>query len=288
MIILRQKDFSLISRGARFIKELRTIDPLPITLEEYEKFLFGEIKRKSDGSFYTIEVPEIENIKNRLEKYYKTPKAVRVLVRVGRAFCESYFPTRADIMKEFEKTDKSKKYWDSVKFSYNKVNKLPKRYLLDSLGNGAYGIVFDYPGNKIEKIDFIKFTPNEYTFYNYLLKHPIQVFPKIYDLEKDQVIMEKLKTETPKCEEYGEYIKKYVVKINLPNGFKDRKPDWDKIYNELGKNHPFAKFLEDIEEGLQKILGKKSLGDIHKENIGERDNGDIVYFDPIGGLIAME
>ena len=58
MIEFRQKDFSLISRGVRFIKELRTIDPLPITLEEYEKFLFGEIKRKSEKRYRLLRAYE--------------------------------------------------------------------------------------------------------------------------------------------------------------------------------------------------------------------------------------
>lgn len=61
MIEFRQKDFSIISRGVRFIKELRTIDPLPISLEDYEKLLYGEIKKKPGNimAFEKIEVPEV-------------------------------------------------------------------------------------------------------------------------------------------------------------------------------------------------------------------------------------
>lgn len=286
MIILRQHNFSLVSKGVRFIKELRTIDPLPISIEEYEKFLYGEVRKRDDGSFYNTEVPEIEEIKKKLSDYYRSPRAAKLLVRIGRAFCEGCFPTRPDITKEIDK--KTKKYYDAVKFSYDKINRLPKRYISDSIGNGAYGIVFNYPLGKIEKIGFLGFSTNEYRFYDYLLKHNLKVFPKVYDLEKDQVIMEKLKTDTPKVNEYRGYIKEYITKTNLPNGFKDRKPDWSKIYSELGKNHPFTKFLIDVEDGLQKILGVKSIGDLLGDNIGERENGDIVYFDPIGGMLAME
>jgi hypothetical protein len=100
--------------------------------------------------------------------------------------------------------------------------------------------------------------------------------------------MEKLDVESPKIKECKEYISKYIIKENLPNGFRDRKPNWDLMEKEIGKNNWFYKFIKEVEEGIYKIFKIKSIGDFHSGNIGERKNGDLVYFDPIGGLLAME
>lgn len=292
MIKFRQKDFSIISRGVRFIKELRTIDPLPIDLEEYEKLLYGEVRKKPGNilSFEKIEIPEIENIKSKLRSFYHNQKADNIITRIGRSYSESCWPSRTNILPELakESNNRSDKYWEAIKYSYNKLQKLPKRYITNSISNGAYGIVFEYPGNRIEKISFLGFTPNEYKFYNYIKGHPVSIFPKIYDLEEDQVIMEKLNTATPKISECGEYIKKYIIKEDTNKGFKYRYPNWELMEKDLGKNHWFYKFIEDIERELYKIFGFKTVGDLLVDNIGERRNGDLVYFDPIGGLLAME
>lgn len=292
MIILRQKDFSLISRGVRFIKELRTIEPLPISLGEYEKLLYGEVKKKPGNmlSFEKIEIPEIENIKNKLKSFYHNQKADNIITRIGRSYCESCWPSRTNILPELvkESNNRSKKYWEAIKYSYDKLQQLPKRYITNSISNGAYGIIFEYPGNKIEKISFLGFSPNEYKFYNYIKNHSISIFPKIYDLEKDQVVMEKLNTNTNKVFECGEYIKKYIIKEDTNEGYKNRYPNWKLMEEDLGKSHWFYKFIEDIEKELYKIFSIKTIGDLLGDNIGERRNGDLVYFDPIGGLLAME
>lgn len=292
MIILRQNNFSIISRGVRFIKELRTIDPLPITLEEYEKLLYGEVRKKPGNlmSFEKIEIPEIENIKSKLRSFYHNQKADNIITRIGRSYSESCWPSRTNILSELvkESNNRSDKYWEAIKYSYNKLQKLPKRYITNSISNGAYGIVFEYPGNRIEKISFLGFTPNEYKFYNYIKRYPVPIFPKIYDLEKDQVIMEKLNTATPKISECGEYIKKYIIKKDTSKGYRNRYPNWELMEKELGRSHWFYKFIQDIEIGLNKIFGMKTIGDIRHENIGERNDGTLVFFDPIGGRLAMK
>ena len=292
MIEFRQKDFSLISRGVRFIKELRTIEPLPINLNEYERLLYGGfVYNKSNNSFdFKEDDKELNKLNKKIDDYYKVKDSCSTIASIGRTYCDSFYPTRLEIFNDLKKNlnNRSKKYWEAIEFSYNKVNKLPKRYLTKLIDNGYSGIIFNYPGNKIEKISFLGFTKREYDFYNYLLYNPIKVFPKIYDLENDQVIMEKLDVESPKIKECKEYISKYIIKKDLSNGFRDKKPNWDLMNKELDKNNWFYKFLKEVEEGIYKIFKIKSIGDFHSGNIGERKNGDLVYFDPIGGLLAME
>ena len=289
MIILRQKQFSFISRGVRFIKDLRTIDPLPISLEDYEKLLYGDLKyNKSNNSFSELKDDEVDVIKEKINSYYSNKESDYIISSIGRTFAEGYYSKRSDIFNELVINNKSKKYWDSIKYSYNRINELPKRYIANQIGNGSFGVVFEYPGNKIEKVSLLGFTPKEYKFYNYLKHNPNRVFPKIYDLEKDQVIMERLRIGTSRIKECQKYIYRYIIKETRTYGVIDRKPNWKLMEKELSKDNWFYVFVKEVEDGLEKIFGFKTLGDFHIDNIGERNNGDLVYFDPIGGLIAME
>jgi hypothetical protein len=100
--------------------------------------------------------------------------------------------------------------------------------------------------------------------------------------------MEKLKTDTPKIKKCYEYIKKYISRNDASDGYRDRYPNWKLMEEELGKSHWFYKFIQDIEAGLYKIFGIKTIGDIRHENIGERNDGTLVFFDPVGGRLAMK
>ena len=70
--------------------------------------------------------------------------------------------------------------------------------------------VFDYGKDKVEKISFNGFSSNEMKFYSYLKKNPLRIFPKIYDLEPDQVILEKLDTTNPKLKIWTDWIHTYT------------------------------------------------------------------------------
>ena len=63
MIIFKQKEYSLFSRGLRFFKELKKIGKLPITLEEFSKLMILEISKKRDDpeykNFLRISIPII-------------------------------------------------------------------------------------------------------------------------------------------------------------------------------------------------------------------------------------
>jgi len=140
------------------------------------------------------------------------------------------------------------------------------------------GIAFEYPGRKIEKISYSGFSEADLMFFKYLKKNPLKVFPKIYDYSQDQVIMEKLKTDSPKLTKYRELLKKY----RISNKDLTKEVNWEKLNNELGEEHEFTKFLKECEDGIYKIFGIKNIGDLTTSNIAQRSNGDIVYMDPIG------
>ena len=140
MIEFRQKDFSLISRGVRFIKELRTIEPLPINLNEYERLLYGGfVYNKSNNSFdFKEDDKELNKLNKKIDDYYKVKDSCSTIASIGRTYCDSFYPTRLEIFNDLKKNlnNRSKKYWEAIEFSYNKVNKLPKRYLTKLIDNG--------------------------------------------------------------------------------------------------------------------------------------------------------
>lgn len=88
MIKYRCKNFSLISKGIRFIKELRTLDPLPITLEEFKIFLsefFGCKLYKKEMT------PELLNIINKIDNYYHKPEFSIVLLKLSYGYYRSVY-----------------------------------------------------------------------------------------------------------------------------------------------------------------------------------------------------
>ena len=279
MIILRQRQFSLVSKAYRWIKEMSKIDPLPISFEEYPRLIFpvkfvnGYIEKNWDNELL-----------ERLDKYYGKPGIGKIITKIGFGIAISQFPEDRNIKIEFDYPN-DKIFKKAVDYSWEKIQRIPKRYITQSLGAGAYGIAFDYPGGKIEKISYRGFTGAEKTFYGYLKKHPrISIFPKIYAFEEDQVIMEKLILDSPKVQQYKGWIKEYIEKVprsnpRLPNV---RRPLWDKMESELGKDHEFTRFVRRVESEIEKIFGHRSIGDLSTSNIGERKgSGEIVFFDPI-------
>lgn len=278
MIILRQKQFSLVSRAYRWINEMRGIEPLPLSLEEYIRLTFPV---KHVNGFIKREWPL--DLFEKLDKYYGQEGAGKLLCKIGAAYAIDQFPEDRNLKIDLNYNDKYFK--KAIDYSWDKIQRIPKRYITKALGAGVYGIAFNYPGNKIEKISFRGFRDSELKFYGYLKKNKdLPIFPKVYSLEDDQVIMERLLLDTPKVEKWKRYIDEYIEKVpktnpRLPT---EKKARWDKIMSELGEKHEFTIFVRSVESGLEKIFGVKTVGDLTKSNIGERKGtGEIVFFDPI-------
>ena len=279
MIILRQRQFSLVSKAYRWIEDLPKLEPIPLSFEEYTRLIFP-FKLVNGYVEKSIDTELIE----KLDRYYNQKGAGKLLMKIGFGIAISQFPEDRTIPIEFKYPD-DKYFKKAVDYSWEKIQRIPKRYITKSLGAGGGGIAFNYPGGKIEKISYRGLTDAEKTFYTYLKKHPgISIFPKIYTFDDSQIIMEKVLLKTPKVEKYKEWIKEYIEKVprtnpRLPN---TRRPLWDKMETELGRNHEFYKFVQTVEEEIKKIFGHKTIGDLSTSNIGERKGtGEIVFFDPI-------
>lgn len=274
MIVLRDRKFSLISKGIRFFKELKKIEELPINFSDYSTLLELNMKKK-------INDPEYVRISDIVNSYYRSPNASKALCKIGLGLFGSWcFENKINPFTLKDRTG-------GFRFSYNHIQKLPKRYIIDSLGAGGFGVCFDYPFNRVEKISFKGFTNLELKFYEFQKKTPLPIFPKVYTLEPDQVVMEKLIVDSPKIRECKELIEEYTDKIQSGT-FPYREVNWNKVNKELGNNHWFSKLLKDIEDGLDKIYGMKTVGDLSHNNIGQRKSGELVFFDPVGGKLLMQ
>lgn len=185
MIKYRCKNFSLISKGIRFIKELRTIDPLPITLDEFKIFLsefFGCKLYKKEMT------PELLNIINRIDNYYHKSEFSIVLLKLSYGYYRSVYTNWSESI-DRDILSRSGKFEEGIKVAWERINKIPKRYLSDCIGIGGNGICFNYPFGKIEKVKFSgEFSPREIQLYKRQMKNPLPIFIKVYTLEKTKLL----------------------------------------------------------------------------------------------------
>ena len=264
------------------------IGNLPICIEEYETLLYEKIREQlaSDNKIqHHLTRSASEDVVNRLNLFYCDPRFTKVIIQAGRVYCEECWDIRKDFFFEMSKQNNhSKRYWDSVKYSYNKVAQIPLWSIYESIGMGEHALIVKNTDNKVEKIWYSNLSKIEYRFYTYLKTNHMSIFPRVYYVSADRVIIEKLNVglmSTHELTPYITYIDKFVKIRNNMWGFKEKYVDWDELSQCLGKYHWFYLFLKEIEKGLNTILGITSIGDLSKQNIGLRRDGDVVYFDPI-------
>lgn len=180
---------------------------------------------------------------------------------------------------------------------YDLLEQLPKNRLDRVLGAGSYGAAIEF-GDKVIKW-FHKNTPMENRdkkFYEYCLKHKTKVFPVVYKVGKNYVIMEKLQTNTPKCKLYDQWIgfsPDYKTTLK-PKELKGKAADlefcvknYEKYSSQIDAylskagaqvNEIFT-WLMEVRDEYWKIFPGDGFGDLREANLGERKNGDIVWFD---------
>lgn len=244
---------------------------LPLSKEEISRFLFLEITGKRNDEEYI----------KFSEKCQRAYGSLESLVKIGKGLlCTWGRPRKINI---YHLREGTKTWEESLDYVYSELSSLPPQYFRDSIGIGSFGLVLPVSPEKIEKVNYAPFTPEEKKFYEYLRKSPVSVFPKVYTLGKSRVVMERI--ETKNIPEIKEMISKYI-KRDSSKLLPVYTPDYPKIYHDLGKDHWFPKFLEEIEDGLEKIFGYRTIGDLTPRNIGVRKKtGEYVFFDPVGGDI---
>lgn len=169
-----------------------------------------------------------------------------------------------------------------LKFIYNKFCSTPESLVKKLIGRGMNASVYEL-GDKVIKIFFNgRVRSDNKRFYEYSQKSNFKYFPKIYRLGKGYAIMEKLKLNTPKIQKYFSIIDKEVpTEYNTTTYYQllqDGELDWNKLTKEESE---VMHWLEDCGKELwkNKILSRGDFGDLCINNVGERADGTIVYFD---------
>lgn len=178
-------------------------------------------------------------------------------------WCESYLSLKNTSIKDF----------------YDKISKTPVSRYNRVLGAGSNGIVLSFENDKIIKIfygDTIK--KIDKPFIDWCNKNDSKVFPKVYKVGKNWCVMEKLKVLTPKCKKYMDIIDN-CKKIKFISDIIKRKEVDTSIFteDELEVYNWCIKVRDTME-----LINSRYIeypGDLVINNIGERDNGDVVFFD---------
>ena len=172
---------------------------------------------------------------------------------------------------------------------YMILQNMPKARLQKVLGAGSYGAAVELANGMVCKI-YHKNREMERTdkeFFEYCMKHKTDVFPTVHKLGPNYVVMEKLKMETPKCRLYDKYLGYNGVKI-------DGKMTMEQIAKQVIKKDKkitklVAKLSSEEKEildwavdaltRLEEAVGFDSFSDMRLANIGERNDGAIIWFD---------
>ena len=147
-------------------------------------------------------------------------------------------------------------------------------------GIGQNSTVEDIGGGKVKKtynLDHIKYC--DLPFVKYCFKHKSKVFPIVYEYGDNWVILEKLKLNTPEIKKWFKYLDdiKYEGK-SIYEWTKEKNVD-EKIFDEYGLKvyHWCKQCQKEMKEMNSPYISWP--GDLVINNVGQRKNGDIVFFD---------
>lgn len=158
---------------------------------------------------------------------------------------------------------------------FNRIFNFKVHKLQRLIGVGGNGFVL-LNGDKVIKVFFTKIGKSNLVCLRLGSKnHPY--FPKVFHIIHNIVVEEKLQTKTPKCYAYNKFIGRTSVNSLYYTVLKDRnlykKKKWTDEQREM------LIWLANIFNTKAKEK-HKNIYDIRIENLGERDNGEIVLFDP--------
>ena len=243
-----------------YIKESRSrVGRLPFSFDLFEQFIKNCIL---DNEF--DDHPAWKEMENIITSNYDEKTWV-----LFKGWCESIY--------EFHEGRNSK---ISLKQFYDELSKIPLDRIAHGMGAGSNGVVWEVTDDKVIKLfygDHIK--QQDKIFLDYCYKHPSKVFPKIYKIGSNWVVMEKLKTFTPKLRKWFKYIDdiKFEGKT-IYEWSKEQNVDTD-IFDKFGKE-----VYDWCKQCQKEMKDMKSPyiswpGDLFIKNVGERKNGEIVFFD---------
>jgi hypothetical protein len=234
----------------QYILERAYITDIPFSYELFENFMRDAIiEANYDDSEYWEQMKEAISAVN--------PKIWRWFY----GWCESYLELKNVSIREF----------------YDSIKQIPYDRFERVIGAGSNGIVLTVGDDKVLKVfygDHIKSIDEP--FIKYCHKRKSSVFPYVYKIGKNWCIMEKLKIGTPKCRRYMNTIDNCKTMKFISDVQAEKEPiglskDELEVYNWC------LAVKREMDAIKSKAIGYP--GDLTINNIGERDNGEIIFFD---------
>lgn len=164
--------------------------------------------------------------------------------------------------------------------NYDKICDRPMKELTRNIGAGISGIAL--PGGLLNNSEgsVVKRIPGGLdnittAFYDFCMEHKgIPFLPRIHGYGDDWVEMEKLSIGTRRCCQFSQELMQ-------------AQKDWSENNEKAKKKEP--KYIKECIEVLNAMCRYTGIPDftfldIHEGNLGERSDGSIVIFDPIGPI----
>lgn len=241
------------------IEAKEIVGALPFSLEEFKIFM--------TDSIINMGYDDVEIWGKLKDKFIS--KYSEKLWKIFTALCEMYLELNNTSIEEF----------------YKSFENIPIKRVESVLGAGSNGVALQISSDKIVKIfygDSIK--KCDEPFIRYCYKHDSKVFPKVYKIGKKWCIMELLDTYTDKCKLYMDTLDKSKVEgKTLFNYIMNNKYKFDEIdtskFTDIQKE--VFNWCKMINVEMQNINSSyiSFPGDLVLKNIGERKNGEIIFFD---------
>lgn len=239
----------------QYILESRdVIGQLPFSLDLFKKFIQDAIiDAEYDNSIYWEPMEEI------VKKYNPS------LWNIFYSWCESIMELKIS-PEEF----------------YEKIKQIPISRINRVLGAGSNGVVLDM-GDMVLKIYYSKTIKKpDNVFYSWCKDHKSKTFPKVYKLGSNWILMEKLKIKTKDTRDL-------LDTIDDPNPINGKTLwDWIKLDKEDVDTSIFNKeqlkafdWAQSCKKDMQNMnhRGIAWPGDLSINNIGQRNTGEIIFFD---------
>lgn len=160
--------------------------------------------------------------------------------------------------------------------SFSMLCKFKYRYIEKIVGVGIQGVALKI-NEIIVKILYFKMDPDYTERCIKYFNHDNQHFPKIYHYTDYIICMEYLKTYTKKCRYYDRLLSPYIDNSYYQIIKKDR--NFYKTANLSKRKRRVLKWGTEIFNTNIRELYNNDY-DMYIDNIGERENGEIVLFDP--------
>lgn len=168
---------------------------------------------------------------------------------------------------------------------YNSLKNIPVDRISNVLGAGSNGVVIKMGTDRVLKLFYgEKIKQCDEPFIKWCYKNNSDVFPKVYKIGKNWCVMELLSTHTGKCKLYMNVLDKSNINgKSLYRILSDHKYQFDKIdtTNFTDIQLEVFNWCKQIDAEM-KMMDSRYIqfpGDLVINNIGERKDGKIIFFD---------